>query len=100
MSAIGLFREGKVGAAIVRVLEHIFGITVPAPLANLIDTLTSDTGLIAKAFAQAAWDAATDDDPLTNIIDSGVAAAKAEGKTDLENLIGDWVGVIDRNQAA
>lgn len=100
MSAWGMFKEGKVGAAIVRVIETVFGITVPAPLANLIDTLTSDAGLIAKSFAQAAWDAANDNDPLTEIISSGIAAAEKEGKADLEKLIGDWVGIIDRDRAA
>lgn len=100
MSAWGMFKEGKVGAAIVRVIETVFGITVPAPLAILIDVLTSDAGMIAKSFAQASWDAANDNDPLADIISKGVAAAEAEGKADLAKLIGDWVGVIDRNQAA
>lgn len=98
MSAFGLLKEGKVGAAIVRVIETLFGVTVPPELAKLIDVLTSDAGLIAKSFAQAAWDAAAESDPLSDIIAKGVAAAVAEGKTDLEKLIGDWVGVIDRNQ--
>jgi hypothetical protein len=99
MSAIGLAREGKIGAAIVRILESIFGIHMPPPLANLVETLTSDAGLIAKAFAQAAWDAAAENDDLTVIIAKASAAALAEGKTDLGKLIGDWVGIIDRDKA-
>lgn len=97
MSAFGLLKEGKVGAAIVRVIETVFGVTVPAPLAELIDRLTSDAGLIAKSFAQSAWDAAAESDPLDQIIAKAVAAAVAEGKTDLDKEIADWVGVIDRN---
>lgn len=97
MSAWGLAKEGKFGAAIVRVIETLFGITVPTPLANIIDRLTSDMGLVAKSFAQAAWDAAADNDPLEQIIEKAYAAALAEGKLVLKQDIGDWVGLIDRD---
>lgn len=97
MSAWGLFKEGKVGAAIVRVIETVLGIHVPAPLANLIDQLTSDLGMIAKSFAQAAWDAAADSDPLPVIIEKAWDAAVAEGKIVVKEDIANWVGIIDRD---
>lgn len=99
MSAIGLMKEGKVGAAIVRAIEWILGIDLPPPLASLIEQLTSDAGMIAKSFAQAAWDAAGEHDDLGAIIDKADAAALAEGKNVAKELIGNWVGVIDRNSA-
>lgn len=64
MSAFGLFKEGKVGAAIVRAIEWILGVDLPPPLASLIEQLTSDAGLVAKSFAQAAWDAAGEHDAI------------------------------------
>lgn len=98
MSAWGLFKEGKVGAAIIRVIETVFGITVPAPLAQLIDRLTTDAGLMAKSFAQAAWDAAAENDSLDQIIEKAWAAAMTSGESVIKNDVADWVGIIDRNQ--
>lgn len=97
MSAWGMAKQGNISGAIVRVLETIFGFTMPQPLADLVARLTSDAGLIAKSFAQTAWDAAAESDPLDQIIEKATAAAVAEGKTVAKQDIADWAGIIDRN---
>lgn len=98
MSAIGMFREGKIGAAIVRVIETLFGINLPPVVERLLDVLLSELGLLAKEYAQRAWDAADDDATIDQITYSAVQTAAADGKVIPEKLTADWVGMIDRNQ--
>lgn len=86
MSAFGMLMEGKVGDAIVRVVESVFGIKLPQPLADLVHKFSTDAG-------QVIWAAATvgvvdvkagktlsevADDVLKALEAQGVAAAKAD----------------------
>jgi hypothetical protein len=86
MSAFGMLLEGKVGGAIVRVIETVFGISLPKPLSDLIHKFTSDAGKVI-------WDAATvgvadikagkdihavADDIVADLASKGTEVAKAD----------------------
>lgn len=86
MSAFGMLLQGKVGDAIVRVIETIFGIQLPQPLADLIHKFTSDTGKViwaaggtAVADVQAGKSLSdTADDVVSQLASQGIAAAKQD----------------------
>lgn len=50
MSAWGMLKQGKVGDALVRVIETIFGFKLPPELADFVHKFTTDEGQIL-------WDA-------------------------------------------
>lgn len=46
MSAFGMLLQGKVGDAIIRVIETLTGHKIPQPIADLIHKFTSDAGTV------------------------------------------------------
>lgn len=51
MSAWGMLKEGKVGDAIIRVIETIFGIKLPQPISDLVHKFSSDEGQVVWSVA-------------------------------------------------
>lgn len=96
MSAFGMLMQGKVGDAIVRVIETVFGITLPKPLSDLIHKFTSDSGKII-------WDAATlavseisDSKPIGAVADDVVADLAAKGVAAAKSDVLDALGLQAR----
>lgn len=86
MSAFGMLLQGKVGDAIVRVIETLTGKPLPKPLADLIHKFTSDAGSIIWAAAGVgvadikAGKSISDvaDDVLDSLAKQGIIAVKAD----------------------
>lgn len=99
MSAWGMLKEGKVGDAIQRVVETVFGVSMPKPLSDLVHRLVSDEGNVAYQVAKDAWDNWNDGEDLLTIAQKAAAEALSKGLSVAEQDVADWLGILDRQAA-
>lgn len=96
MSAFGMLLQGKVGDAIIRVIETLTGKPLPAPLANLISKFTTDEGQVIWNAGTVAANDVLGGKSIETAADDALAILASQGITAARNDVLDAIGLQAR----
>lgn len=97
MSAFGMLLQGKVGDAIVRVIETVLGVVLPKPLAELVHRLTDDEGKILWDAASTALGDLVGGKSFTQVVDDVWDTIKEQVPSKAKADLADALGIQSRS---